>query len=78
MGVIGMEKGYSTELVTLPEAQRRTGLGLRQFRRAIETGALAVFDVGGWPRLRWRDVLAWIESNRRGHVAQRPCDDDAS
>jgi hypothetical protein len=53
------------ELVTIPEAQRRTGLGRRQFRRAIADGLLEVYDVGGWPRLRWTSVLTFIEGTRR-------------
>ena len=52
-------------LVTVPEAARRTGLGLRQFRRAIADGTLDVFDVGGWPRIKWQDVLSFIEAHRR-------------
>ena len=60
-----MDRMASTEFVTMPEAQRRTGLGLRQLRRAVTDSTLAVYDVGGWPRLRWREVLAWIESTRR-------------
>ena len=59
-----MVPSVSDELVTIPEAQRRTGLGRRQFRRAIEEGGLAVFTVGAWPRVRWRDVVAWIERSR--------------
>jgi len=51
--------------VTLPEASRRTHIGLRQFRRGVECGELAVFDVGAWPRVRWSDVLDWIEGTRR-------------
>ena len=60
------------ELVTLPQAQRRTGLGRRQFRRAIEDGELPVYDVGGWPRLRWSEVLRFIEAHRRPHRPARP------
>ena len=60
-----MERRASTEFVTIPEAQRRTGLGVRQLRRGVADSTLAVYDVGGWPRLRWREVLAWIESTRR-------------
>lgn len=72
-----MKRGNLTEFVTIPEAARRSGLGLRQFRRAIEAGDLAVFDIGGWPRLSSESVLAWIESSRRGHAARSPRGDDA-
>ena len=53
------------EFITIPEAQRRTGIGRRQFRRAITDGALAAYDIGGWPRVRWSEVLAWVEGTRR-------------
>lgn len=68
-----MKRHDSPAFVTIPQAARLSGLGLRQFRRAIETGDLAVFDVGGWPRLRWASVLAWIEGTRRAR-ADRPAD----
>ena len=58
------------EFVTTPEAQRRTGIGLRQFRRAIESGELPVYDVGGWPRLRWDEVRQWLDGKRRRVVNQ--------
>lgn len=51
-------------LVTLREAARSTGLGLRQLRRARERGELPVYRVGGWCRVRWADVLAWLEAHR--------------
>lgn len=60
-----MERNETSLFVTVPKAARRSGLGLRQFRRAIESGKLAVYDVGGWPRLRWLEVFEWIESRRR-------------
>jgi excisionase family DNA binding protein len=60
-----MERPETGEFVTIPEAARRSGLGLRQFRRAIATGDLPVYDVGGWPRVRWREVLEWIDASRR-------------
>ena len=63
-----------TALVTVPEAARRTGLGLRQFRRAIASGELPLYQIGAWPRLSWPSVLAWIESTRRptGHLPEDP------
>ena len=50
-----------TELLSVPEVARRTGLGLRQLRRGIKQGELRTFDFG-WPRLKWCEVCAWIES----------------
>ena len=60
-----MNQREEIELVTVPEAMRRTRVGHRQFRRAIRTGALTVYDLGSWPRVRWGDVLAWLEAQRR-------------
>ena len=60
-----MERPEAVPLVTIPEAARLTGLGHRQLRRAVAHGDLEVFDIGGWPRVRWQDVLAWIEATRR-------------
>ena len=66
-----MNQRPTTEFVTVPEAVRRSGLGLRQFRRAIRWGELPAYDVGGWPRLRWSEVLAFVESKRRTAPDQR-------
>lgn len=52
------------EFLTLPAAARRSGIGLRQLRRARDHGELDVFEVGGWSRVRWLSVLAWIERQR--------------
>ncbi len=52
------------ELMTLPAAARRSGLGVRQLRRAVKLGELTVYRVGEWPRVRWNDVLRWIEAQR--------------
>lgn len=52
------------EFLTLPAAARRAGVGLRQIHRARNNGEIAVFRVGGWNRVRWRDVLDWIEERR--------------
>jgi hypothetical protein len=52
------------ELITRPEAYRRTQCR-RALARAIEAGEIPLYDLGGWPRLRWSDVLSFIESTRR-------------
>jgi len=52
------------ELVTIPAAARRLGVGPRQLRRAVARGELETYHIGGWPRLRWRKVLRWLESRR--------------
>ena len=59
-----MKQPREAELCTVPEASRRTGLGLRQLRRAIQAGEVSVYQIGSWPRVRWRDVVAWIERSR--------------
>ena len=59
-----MERERLGQLCTVPEAARRSGLGLRQLRRAIETGEITTFQIGGWPRLRWAEVEKWLESHR--------------
>ena len=53
------------ELTTIPRASRRLGVGVRQLRRAIDDGQLTLYRIGGWPRLRWSEILAWIESTKR-------------
>ena len=54
----------SPELLTLPRAARRAGLGTRQLRRATVLGELATYQVGKWPRVRWHDVVRWINAQR--------------
>ena len=63
------------DFITVPEAARRTGLGLRQFRRAVRDGELATYSVGDWPRLRWSQVEAWLESRRTCRCQNRVDDD---
>ena len=60
-----MERAKAGELCTIPEAARRSGLGLRQLRKAVQAGEVSVYQIGSWPRVRWRDVLAWIDRHRR-------------
>jgi hypothetical protein len=51
--------------LSLPEAARRTGIGLGQLRRARRAGALPTYHVGSaWPRVRWDELLDWIASTR--------------
>ena len=37
---------------------------MRQLRRARARYEIATYQIGGWPRVRWSDVLEWIEGNR--------------
>ena len=60
-----MKRTETGELCTVPEAARRAGVGLRQIRRAIDSGEIEVYEVGGWPRLRYRSVQEFIERRRR-------------
>lgn len=50
--------------MTLRKAARRLGIGDRQLRRAVRTGQIPTYRIGGWPRLRWSDVLAWVNAHR--------------
>ena len=62
------------ELMSKPAACRRAGIGARQLDRAIASGDVPKFLIGGWPRVRWRDVVRWIESQRvpiSRHAANR-------
>jgi excisionase family DNA binding protein len=60
-----MDRLEKALFVTIPEAARRAGIGRRQLRRAVARGELPVFDLGGWPRVRWSDVERWFASRRR-------------
>jgi excisionase family DNA binding protein len=60
------ENPETLELLTRPQAARHAGVGLRQIRRACASGELPVYQIGGWPRVRWPEVRAWIESRRSG------------
>jgi excisionase family DNA binding protein len=53
------------ELLTFPEAAKAAGIGIRQLYRARARGELAVYQVGSWPRVKWSDVLLWLERCRR-------------
>ena len=52
------------QLLTLPKAAQRLGISVRQLRRARALDELEVFEIGEWPRVRWSEVLRWIESKR--------------
>ena len=62
------------EILTLPAAARRAGLGVRQLRRAVKLGELQSYAIGAWPRVRWCEVLDWIDRQRvpaTPHAKQR-------
>lgn len=63
------------ELVTRREAARRLHVGLRQIQRGISDGELPVIAIGAWPRVRWSDVLRWLE---RRCAARPELDDPAA
>jgi excisionase family DNA binding protein len=63
----GQRRVDDFDLVTLPEAARRIGVGERQLRQAIERGALSFYEIGGWTRIRWSEAVAWVEGQRRQH-----------
>ena len=53
--------------VTLPGAARLTGIGLGQFRAAVERGELNPVRLkpNGWPRLEVSEIQQWLRSHRR-------------
>ena len=59
------EPEQPVELLTLPSAAKRVGVGLRQLRRARDHGELKTYRIGGWNRVRWQDVLNWLEGCRQ-------------
>lgn len=52
------------ELLSVPQAARRAGVGVRQLRQAAKRGELPVYQVGAWPRVRWAEVIRWICAQR--------------
>src|SRR5262249_40600738 len=67
-----MDQPDSEPLITLREAGRRAGLGLRQLERACAEGELVVYRVGGWRRVRWTDVEAWLARQCAGASGRAP------
>ena len=57
------EQAPLPELLTIPCAAKRLGIGRRQIERAIANGELAVHQIG-WRRVRWTELLRWIDSQR--------------
>jgi excisionase family DNA binding protein len=53
-------------LVTVRQAARLFGIGRHLLYRACEAGELAIFDPGGWARVRVSDVERWLQGTRRG------------
>ena len=52
------------ELLSIPQAARRLGIGRKQLDRAIREGELGVV-VLGWPRVSLDELRAWVASRRR-------------
>ena len=55
---------YTQQMLTLPAAARRVGVGVRALYRASRRGELPVYNVDSWPRVRLQDVTRWLESRR--------------
>lgn len=49
---------------TIPDAAKRLGIGRRQLVRAIDAGDVAAYQVGGWRRVKFSEVEAWLRSTR--------------
>jgi excisionase family DNA binding protein len=43
--------------MTLRTAAKRLGIGELPLRRAVRSGEIPTYAIGGWPRLRWSDLL---------------------
>ncbi len=54
----------TTELMTLPRAAIRAGVGVKALRKAVKQAELPTFQIGTWPRVRWAEVLRWIDRQR--------------
>ena len=71
---VSSERPTHSEFPTIPEACRRSGIGRSPLARAIKDQAIPVFQIGGWKRVRWSDVVRWIEAQRvpvTDHAARR-------
>jgi excisionase family DNA binding protein len=53
-------------LITVRAAARRLGLGRHLLFQAGERGELAIYDPGGWARVKLSDVQQWLGRTRRG------------
>ena len=62
-----MDSKRLPRFITLPAAARLTGIGLGQFRAAIERGELnpVRFKPTGWPRLTVDEIEQWLQSHRK-------------
>ena len=60
----GSLSAQEPEVLTIPRAAKRVGVGVRQLREAIRLGELPAFRIGAWPRVRWIDVIRWICAQR--------------
>jgi hypothetical protein len=57
-----MRRRRSTPLyITIAAAKRLTGID-RPIEAAIADGTLRVIRAGTWRRVRWADVLAWLDT----------------
>jgi hypothetical protein len=53
------------ELVTLREAERRTGISIDTLREARDRGELRVFRLGErWQRVSWGMIEEWLSSRQ--------------
>ena len=59
------DRSQLTELLTLPEAHRCYGIGLKTLRREAARGSFPVYAAGThWPRVRRSEFDAWLRSTR--------------
>lgn len=48
------------DLITIPAAARRLGISAQTLRRQARQGAFPTYQIGVWPRVRIREVLAAV------------------
>lgn len=58
-------RNSARKLATIPEWERRTGIGQRKLREAVRAGDLPAYYAGSlWPRIFESDLLTWIRTTR--------------
>ena len=60
-----LARGQESVFPTVPVAIRRSGIGEKQFKRAIRAGEIPVYRLSArWRRVYWPEVVAWVRSHR--------------
>jgi excisionase family DNA binding protein len=59
-----IERVKLVSFLTISNVSLRLCIGEHTIRRAIGRGELRSYAIGGWTRLLWSDVIAWVERHR--------------